>query len=153
MFAFALTLLSLAAPAMPDADVAAIRALRAQSNAGLAARDAERVVAMFAHDIHLIAGSGHLSDGRAAAETAYRDQLGPAGPFVSGLRTPGRIAVDRAGTRAAEPGRWRWVVQTPRGEAASSGDYLAGWVKREGAWRLQSELYVTTGCVGPGCPA
>ena len=142
--------LAAAMTASPDA---AIRALRAESNAGLAAREAARVAGMFAEDIHSIAGSGHLSEGRAAVTAAYAAQLAPGGVFVSGLRTPGRIAVDRAGTRAAEPGRWRWVTRGPLGEAAHSGDYLAGWVKQDGAWRLQSELYVTTGCTGPGCGA
>lgn len=139
----------MAAARAPD-PAAAIRALRAESNAGLAARDAARVTGMFAPDIHSISGGGHLAEGDAAV-SAYREQLAPGGVFVSGLRTPGRIAVDRAGDRASEPGRWRWVVRTPRGEAAFSGDYLAGWVRRDGAWRLQSELYVTTGCSGSGC--
>lgn len=139
----------MAAP--PTTDPAAVRALRAESNAGLAARDAGRVTAMFGDDIHSISGGGHLAEGREAASAAYAGQLAPGGAFVSGLRTPGRIAVDRAGERASEPGRWRWVVRTPAGEAAYSGDYLAGWVRRDGAWRLQSELYVTTGCSGPGC--
>ncbi len=134
----------------PD-DVAAIRALRAESNAGLAARDAARVTAAFAEDIHSIGGGGELIEGRAAVTKVYVDQLAPHGDFISGLRTPGRIAVNRPGDRAAEPGRWRWTVKTPMGEAALSGDYLAGWVKRGGTWRLQSELYVTTGCTGPGC--
>jgi ketosteroid isomerase-like protein len=137
--------------APPPDDVAAIRALRAESNAGLAARDAARVTAAFAEDIHSISGGGELIDGRTAVAKVYADELAPDGDFISGLRTPGRIAVNRPGDRAAEPGRWRWAVKTPMGEAAFSGDYLAGWVKRGGQWRLQSELYVTTGCTGPGC--
>ena len=135
----------------PDTDVAAIRSLRAESNAGLAARDAGRVTAMFAEDIHSIAGSGHLSDGRAAVFKAYADQLAPGGAFIRGLRTPGRIAVHRNREQAAEPGRWEWVVRAPQGEAAYSGDYLAGWRREGGAWRLQSEMYVATACRGPGC--
>jgi ketosteroid isomerase-like protein len=141
----------MAALAPPPDDVAIIRSLRAESNAGLSARDAARVTAAFADDIHSIGGGGDLVDGRAAVTKVYADQLAPQGDFISGLRTPGRIAVNRPGDRAAEPGRWRWTVKTPVGEAAFSGDYLAGWVKRSGAWRLQSELYVTTGCTGPGC--
>jgi ketosteroid isomerase-like protein len=141
----------MAVAALPPDDVAIIRSLRAESNAGLAARDAARVTAAFADDIHSIGGGGDLVDGRAAVTKVYADQLAPQGDFISGLRTPGRIAVNRPGDRAAEPGRWRWTVKTPVGEAAFSGDYLAGWVKRSGAWRLQSELYVTTGCTGPGC--
>lgn len=136
----------------PSTDpVALIRQLRAESNAGLAARDAARVIAAFAADIHSISGGGELVDGREAVARVYAEQLAPGGSFVSGQRTPGRIAVDRAGDHAAEPGRWRWAVSTPLGEAAFSGDYLAGWVNREGRWQLQSELYVTTGCTGPGC--
>lgn len=138
------------APPMDDAAV--IRALRAESNAGLAARDAARVVAAFAPDIHSISGGGELVDGHEAVARVYAQDLSASGSFVEGRRTPGRIAVDRAAQRASEPGRWRWVVRTPSGEAAFSGDYLAGWVKLKGEWRLQSELYVTTGCTGPGCP-
>jgi len=129
----------------------AIRALRSQSNLGLSARDAEKVTAAFAEDIHSISGGGELVDGRAAVTKIYQDQLRPESGFISALRTPGRIAVNRSGDRAAEPGRWRWTVQTPLGEASFSGDYLAGWVRHGGRWRLQSELYVTTGCTGPGC--
>src|ERR1700760_4761159 len=124
----------------PTDDAAVIRALRAESNAGLAARDASRVTAAFAPDIHSISGGGELVDGREAVTKVYADTVGPNGGVIPGLRTPGRIAVDRPGTRASEPGRWRWVVRTPAGEAAFSGDYLAGWVKLGGRWRLQSEL-------------
>ena len=139
-------------PPPAAADVAIIRSLRAASNAGLAARDAAKGTAAFAPDIHSIGGGGDLVDGQAAVTRVYADQLAPNGDFVSGLRTPGRIAVNRQGDRAAEPGRWQWTVRTPAGNAGFSGDYLAGWVKHDGTWKLQSELYVTTGCVGPGCP-
>jgi len=140
------------APPPPTPDVAIIRALRADSNAGLAARDAARVTAAFAPDIHSIAGSGGLTDGHDAVTRIYADELAPGGSFVTGERIPQRIAVDADGTRASEPGRWRWTVRAPGGEASYRGDYLAGWVKHDGTWKLQSELYVTTGCVGPGCP-
>lgn len=136
---------------LPASDVAVIRALRAESNAGLAARDPARVTADFAPDIHSISGHGELTNGQTAVTRIYAEDLGPNGSFVSGLRIPGRIAVDREGARAAEPGRWQWTVRTPAGNAAFSGDYLAGWVRHEGRWKLQSELYVTTGCAGPGC--
>jgi ketosteroid isomerase-like protein len=138
-------------PPPPLPDVAVIRALRAESNAGLATRDAAKVVAAFAPDIHSIAGSGGLTDGRDAVAKIYAEELAPGGVFISGERVSQRIAVDADGTRASEPGRWRWTVRAPAGEASYRGDYLAGWVKHDGTWRLQSELYVTTGCSGPGC--
>ena len=146
---------ALAPPALASASVAAaaIRSLRAQSNAGLASRDAASVTAMFTDDIHSIAGSGALSSGRSAVSQAYADDLAPGGAFLRGQRVPGRIAVRRDGTQAAEPGRWEWAVRTAMGEAAYSGDYLAGWRRESEGWRLQSELYVTTGCRGPGCPS
>ena len=131
-------------------DVAIIRALRAASNAGLAAKDAAKVCAMFAPDVRLITG-GDLFDGLAAVTAAYAERLSPVGDMVSGLRTPGRIFVDKAGMTASEPGRWRWVVGTPYGEAAYVGDYLAAWAKIDGEWRLTAELYAETGCSGAGC--
>ena len=137
----------------PLTDPAAIvRGLRAQSNAALAARDVEGVTRDFASDIHSISGGGALAEGRDAAVATYTAQLAIGGPFVSGARTPDRVTAGRSQGHVSEVGRWKWVVKTPEGQAAFSGDYLAGWVKRFASWRLQSELYVTTGCIGPGCP-
>ena len=135
----------------PQNDVAVIRALRAESNAGLVARDPARVTSHFAEDIHSIGGGGDLVEGRLAVTKLYEGFWKASGNLVSGVRTPGRIVVNISRARAAEPGHWRWVVNTTRGQAAYSGEYLAGWVKHGGDWRLQSELYVTTGCTGPGC--
>ena len=137
-----------APPALRPVDI--VRRLRADSNAGLAARDVEGVSDHFASDIHSINGGGELTEGRDAVTAAYAAQLAPHGPFVSGARTPGRIVQGHG--QVAESGRWRWVVRTPSGEAVFTGEYLAGWTKRFASWRLQSELYVTTGCTGPGCP-
>ena len=135
----------------PQNDVAAIRALRAESNAGLASGQAARVTAQFADDIHSIGGSGDLVDGRDAVTKLYEGFWKAHGDFVSGVRSPGRIVVNGSHNRAAESGRWRWVVSSVKGRAAYTGDYLAGWTRQTGQWRLQSELYVTTGCSGPGC--
>ncbi len=135
----------------PASEVALIRALRAESNAGLAAKDVAAVCAAFAPKVRLITG-GELFDGREAVTKAYADRLAATGALVSALRTPGRIFVDRAGMNGSEPGRWRWVVKTAQGEAAFAGDYLAAWVKLDGQWRMTAELYAETGCTGPGCP-
>ena len=132
-------------------DVAAIRALRGRSNAGLAAGNIADVVVAFDEDVRLITG-GVLFDGREAVTAAYSERLGPDGDLVTALRTPGRIFVDRAGSNASEPGRWRWVVRTTQGEAAFAGDYLASWTKIDGAWLMTAELYAQTDCTGPGCP-
>jgi ketosteroid isomerase-like protein len=130
------------------ADAAAqIRALRAQSNAAIAAHDFEAMRRFFVEDYTILPGSS----GASFDIEAFRRRISPtfADPtFVTYVRTPTRIVVGRSGRRAAETGRWVGTWRMPRGEMRLSGIYQAMWVPTPAGWRLKNESFVSLRCVG-----
>jgi ketosteroid isomerase-like protein len=134
------------------ADVDAIRALRARSNAALAAHRAEDLRPLLAEDYTALPGSS----GRPFTADASLERLASAfadPTFIAYVRTPRRIVVASSGKRAAESGTWvgRWNEMD--GVMRLSGVYQATWVPRDGGWRLLNESFVTLRCTGSrGCP-
>jgi ketosteroid isomerase-like protein len=143
--------LMLAAAAAGGGD-AAIRALREQSNAAIAAHRPGEVRALLTDDYTALPGSS----GRplTAGETERRLAAAFADPtFVTYVRTPKRVAVAQSGKRAAETGVWLGRWRKEDGEMRLSGIYQATWVPRDGGWRLLNESFVTLRCTGSrSCP-
>jgi hypothetical protein len=137
-----------AAEAVDPAGVAAqIRALRAQSNAAIAAHDFEGMRRFFVEDYTILPGSS----GASFDIEAFRRRISPtfADPtFVTYVRTPTRIVVGGSGKRAAEVGRWVGIWRMPRGEMRLSGIYQAMWVPTPAGWRLKNESFVSLRCIG-----
>lgn len=148
-FAVAGLALMFAAPATGEraGDVGAqIRALRAQSNAAIAAHDFEAMRRFFVDDYTILPGSS----GASFDVEAFRRRIAPsfADPtFVTYIRTPTRILVGGSGRRAAEVGRWVGIWRTAQGEIRLSGIYQAMWVPTAAGWRLKNESFVSLRCV------
>jgi ketosteroid isomerase-like protein len=147
-------LLALAVPTAAGAQASAaaqIRALRAQSNAAIAAHDFEGMRRFFVDDYTILPGS----NGGSFDIEAFRRRIAPtfADPtFVTSVRSPTRIIVGGSGKRAAETGRWVGTWRSPRGEMRLSGIYQAMWVPTAAGWRLKNESFVSLRCVGgPRC--
>ena len=144
-------LLIAAAAAAPD-DEAAIRSLRAENNAALAARDGTRLARAYAPGYVFIRGySGEVgrdadSVARTLAATDWRDPT-----FVGYVRVPARVEIASDRKRAAESGRWTGTWRAPAPVTRRTGEYLAVWVPTPDGWRLRSETFVALGCEGPGC--
>jgi hypothetical protein len=142
----------LLAAAAAGGDVAAIRGLRARSNAALAARRVEDLRPLLTEDYTALPGSS----GRpfSAEQTEARLAAAHADPtFVIYVRTPKRIVVATSGKRAAETGTWLGLWRKSDGEMRLTGIYQATWVPRGGGWRLLNESFVTLGCTGSkACP-
>ena len=116
----------------------AIRARRRLTNKLIAAHEAERLRPFLDPEVKVIVGDGGLITGVDAVIAAFEAQFrDPA--FVAYLRTPDKVALDHAGLRAAESGRW---VGSWR-QAEMSGVYLAAWRKVTGQWLIESEMFVT----------
>lgn len=139
----------LAASAAPG-DEAAIRAVRAESNAAIAAHDVGRLAPLFTEDVVIVAGGGDSVIGRDATLRRFADAFGDE-DFVDYVRTPEMIEVASYGVRAAERGHWVGRWRSPLGETRMSGAYLAHWVRPQGPWRIHAETFVTLACEGPGC--
>jgi len=123
---------------MSTAPEDAIRARRKLTNRLIAAHEPERLRPFFAPDVKLIVGDGALLLGADAVIQAFAGQFAdPA--FRTYLRETETVALDEAGDRAAESGRWTADWR----DARMTGTYLAVWRKVRGQWLIESELYVT----------
>lgn len=131
-------------PATVEAE---IRALRAQSNAAIAAHDAAGMKALFLPDATILPGA----NGAALGMDGFDARIGAtfADPtFVSYVRLPDTIAVAKSGRRAAETGRWVGIWRKPDGDMRVTGVYQAMWLPTSVGWRLKNESFVTLACTG-----
>ncbi len=128
------------APSRVTTAEAQVRALRERSNAAIAARDVEGVVALMHDDIAVAVAGGPVLRGREANRTAWADQMAEPG-YRGYLRTPQRVQVAGDGRHASEHGTWEGRWQTPAGVLVQRGTYIARWTLSPLGWRLVSERY------------
>ncbi len=132
-----------------DDAVAIVRALRAESNAAIAARDAKRLRPLLADDYRGIQGtSGALDSGGATTARSYENEEFRDPSFVSYERIPDKVTMAGSGRRIGESGHWVGTWRKPDGIMRKTGDYLAVWTVSNGRWRLKSETFVTLSCSG-----
>jgi ketosteroid isomerase-like protein len=135
-------LIALMLPAAKEQDdIAAIRALRATSNAAIARNDGEGVVAVMRDDVKVIVSDNLVTSDRQAVlvrfERTFADKT-----FVTFLRTPARIDLSDDRTTASEAGQWTGRWRTECGERTVSGRYLARWIRGATGWQIASELFI-----------
>ena len=123
-------------------EVAAIAKLRADSNAAIAAHDADRVVSFVEADFQITTGAGAALSSRDAMRQRFAEQFTKF-PDTIYVRTPELIEISTASPLASERGRWvgRWTENGQQLEFR--GTYLAMWRLTAGHWLLRSELFVT----------
>lgn len=119
-----------------------IRALRDQSNAAIAARDLDGVMASVGARTVMVEGGGGVMTGRAAIRAAWKAQFADPS-WIAYVRTPDEIRVAQAGDRAAESGDWLGRFRVGASEGRLSGRYFVHWVLNGGEWRVLAETYVT----------
>lgn len=125
----------------PGGDAAVqLRALRAQSNAAIAARDVDGVVAVMDPEVRVQVAGGPLLAGREASRAAFAEQFADRA-FRGYVRTPDEVAVDATGRRATERGRWEGRWRRGIREEVMRGGYVAEWRLAEGGWRIEKENY------------
>ena len=110
-----------------ESDVGAILSLRADSNAGLLAHDADRVLLHTAEEFILVGGTSGGHVGKSVVRRYYMDGF------------------------AIERGKWQGVWRNTKTGSLMSGEYLAHWMKKDGGWVTLAEVYVTLHCSGPIC--
>ncbi|QIP17961.1 nuclear transport factor 2 family protein [Spirosoma aureum] len=128
-------------------DISAIRALRAQSNRAIQARDLAAFGQTMLPDIEVTRGSGPHVSGRdsvlASVSVQFKDP-----DFLGYVRDSDSIQVSTATSLAAEHGHWTGRFQRPDGIQTLTGVYLAMWRKTDAGWKIRSELFVNLGCTG-----
>ena len=125
-----------------------VRAMRARSNAAIAARDIEAFSATLLPEVVVTAGNGGVRVGldsvRATIARAFADPT-----FVDYVRTTDRVDLSAVRPIAAEHGHWIGHWRTANGAEEISGTYLAMWRLTDAGWRVRSELFVSLACRGP----
>jgi ketosteroid isomerase-like protein len=138
------------AAARPSAE-AEIRAVRAASNAAIAAHDIAAMRAHYLPHFTILPGSSgapsDLETFLARIATTFADPS-----FVTYVRTPVTVTIGASGKRAAETGTWVGTWNRPDGEMRLSGVYQAMWLPTPDGWRLKNESFVSLACEGSdGC--
>jgi hypothetical protein len=139
--------MALAGAAVAAGDADTIRVIRADSNAGILAHQADKAVGGASDDFVLVGGtSGVAHSGKTVVRDYFAEGFKDPG-FVTYVRTPGQIVISDDGVRAVEHGTWQGVWR----DTLMGGDYQAHWSKRDGKWLDRAEIYVTLQCQGPVC--
>jgi hypothetical protein len=145
--------LGVAVSAFPDSESAEdeILQIRAESNEAIRKHDADGVVAAFDQTYQITTGSGTLFHDSPEKEKELWTEIFARFPDVVYVRTPSRIDVSTYLPRAAESGTWvgNWTGET--GSIEVGGSYSASWIKVDGRWKIQAEMFVTLYCSGAGC--
>lgn len=118
-------------------DAAIIKASRAASNEAIAKHDIDGIIAGMLPDFTITRGDGVTVTGRDAVTATWKT-LFKNNPEVSYVRTPSEILIGDNGIMAWETGVW-----VAHNSYSKGGNYSAMWRKTDGAWKLQSELFVT----------
>ena len=130
-----------------SADVRAIVAARARSNAAIARHDTAGIAREMMPDVTVVSSTSAMGTGvavnvsRMAAQFARR-------PDTRWVRTPDTIAIFDAWGVASERGHWVGTWTEPDGPLVIRGSYEAQWRKQDGTWRIQGELFVPLYCDG-----
>ena len=143
---------SVAPAASPPADVAAIRAARAASNAAIARRDAAGFVAGMLPTYRVLPAGALVQLSRDSTYATLARQFADTA-MLGYVRTPITIAVSATGPTAAEHGRWVGRRRRPDGIQETVGSYFAAWQRTPEGWRLTAETFVALSCTGSAqCP-
>ncbi len=132
-------------------DEETIRKIRAESNAAIRAHDANGIAASFADPYQITTGSGKLYHDTPEEEVILWEELFAENSDVVYVRTPAQIEVSGYLPRAAENGNWVGNWTADKGPVEMGGSYSASWIKINGRWKIQSEMFVTLYCEGDGC--
>ncbi len=125
--------------------------IRAESNEAIRKHDAGGVVASYDQTYQITTGSGMLFHDNPSKEKELWEEIFDQFPDVVYVRTPSRVAVSTYLPRAAESGNWVGNWTSEKGSIEVGGSYSASWLKVDGRWKIQSEMFVTLYCSGDGC--
>ncbi len=129
------------------ADEQSIRTSRAFSNAAIARKDVDAIASIWTSEIHVVGSMSSQLSGVEANRRIYIDQFASR-PDTLYIRTPSTVSVMSNWGVGMETGEWVGQWTDPDGLVKLTGRYMAQWIKIQGEWRIQGEMYVPVTCVG-----
>lgn len=114
-----------------------IRKARQASNDAIALQDIDGISKFWLDDYVVIRGSGVIEHGKEANRIEWK-RIFTESPKTYFQRFPSEIIISKNNaTLAWESGEWKGFNTYSQG-----GRYSAQWKKKDGAWKLQAELFV-----------
>ena len=133
---------ALPAQTNPQKEISAIRSARKASNEAIAKHDLKEIGKYWLQEFVVTAGNGGAMMGKDSVLAAFQKQFNVI-PNISYVRTPETIVISDADTLAFETGKWIALKTQQQKPEWLGGNYSAMWWKRNGEWKLRSELFVT----------
>lgn len=130
------------AQASKHKDVALIKAARQASNHAMAKNDMVALSSHFMDNIIVITGSGVSMISKDTVAAKLRRQLEQSAD-VNFRLIPADILIGDKGDLAFETGKWLGAKKIDPKQKIVGGNYSAMWMKRDGIWKLRSELFVS----------
>lgn len=130
-----------------SADLRAIVAARARSNAAIARHDTAGIAREMMPDATVVSSTSAIGTGAAVNVSRMAAQFARR-PDTRWVRTPATIVVFDAWGVASERGEWVGTWTEPDGPVVIRGEYAAQWRRADGAWRIQGEVFVPLRCEG-----
>jgi ketosteroid isomerase-like protein len=136
-------------------EVQAIRDARLAQNEAIVEQDLDAIARYWERGVRSTAGTGVFVTGRAEYRRAFADEFRNLDDVLYS-RIPEFIELSSAGVSnaeklASESGTWTGSWISSEGPMEMSGVYSAMWRKRNGRWRIRSELFVALSCTGADC--
>ena len=118
-----------------------IRAARAFSNRAIADQDIDAISSLWRADVLVLTSTSVQLLGAQANRRYYQAQFARR-PDTVWVRTPSSVGAPSSWQIAHEEGDWTGQWTEPDGRVELRGRYMAQWVRAEGDWRIQGEIYV-----------
>ena len=138
----ALCYLSSSAQKNKQAAIKLIKASREASNNAITLHDINGIAKFWWDEFIVIGGNGGGTVGKDSAAARLKRQLDQL-PGLTYVRTPKKIIISDADTLAFETGKWIGLKTKDKSPKWIGGNYSAMWRKRDGVWKLRSELFVS----------
>lgn len=142
------------APSAAD-EVHAIRDARFAQNDAILEQDLDAIAGYWERGVRSTAGTGVFVTGRAEYRRAFQDEFrdldGVLYSRIPEFIELSSVGVSNAEKLASESGTWTRSWTSSEGPMEMSGVYSAMWRKRNGRWRIRSELFVALSCTGADC--
>lgn len=123
-------------------DEALIKAARKSSNEAFLNHDAEGIGKAMLDEFVGVWGNGGSTVGKDSVVARLKRSLDQM-PGLTYVRTPNKITISDSDTLAFETGKWIGLKTKEKNPKWLSGNYSAMWWKRDGVWKIRSELFVT----------
>lgn len=125
-----------------EKEIELIKSARKASNDAIRKHDLEGIGKMMNEDIVSVAGNGRVYAGKDSLISGFKDRFA-AMPDLVFERIPSAVRVSNNDTLAWEKGTWKGYRTDRKRINTAGGNYAAMWCKRNGIWKMRSELYVT----------